>query len=207
VNKVYKVPFLKKDTCHRTSLIVKKSRFITSVARTSSVEEAKAFILKITEEFADARHNCFAYNAYEAGSSAYCGCSDDGEPHGTAGQPMLNILLHSDLGEITCVVTRYFGGILLGTGGLVKAYQDSIKGALNSLPVCEKKEMIRYMVVIEPSLLGSFKALGAKMEVSIEKIVFLDRVNLEISVPLPLTHDFNLAFMALTKGQGMLSRV
>ena len=92
--------------------MIKKSRFITSVARTKSVDEAKQFIDSICKEFSDARHNCFAYNADKPNSSGYAGCSDDGEPHGTAGQPMLNVLLHSGVGQITVVVTRYFGGIL-----------------------------------------------------------------------------------------------
>src|SRR5574344_77969 len=131
----YLVPDLAKDEIHRTELVIKKSRFIASAARTHGVDEAKAFIDKITKEFSDARHNCFAYNADKPATSGYAGCSDDGEPHGTAGQPMLTVVLHSDVGELTVVVTRYFGGILLGTGGLVKAYQDSVKQGIDTLEI------------------------------------------------------------------------
>ena len=94
-NDTYLVPDLKKGEIHRTELTIKKSRFITSIARTHGVDEAKAFIDKVTNEFMDARHNCFAFNADKPGTSGYAGCSDDGEPHGTAGQPMLNVILHS----------------------------------------------------------------------------------------------------------------
>ena len=92
----------------------KRSRFIASVGHTPDVEEAKAFIEQIKAEFEDARHNCWAYCAGAAGSTDRIGASDDGEPHGTAGRPMLTAVTHSGIGEVTVVVTRYFGGILLG---------------------------------------------------------------------------------------------
>ncbi len=98
------------------------------------VEEAKAFIEQIKAEFQDARHNCWAYCAGAAEYTDRIGASDDGEPHGTAGRPMLTAVTHSGIGEVTVVVTRYFGGILLGTGGLVKAYQSSVKMALEAVP-------------------------------------------------------------------------
>lgn len=135
---IYQVPALKNGQVHQHEIIIKRSRFITSIAHTSSVEAAKKFIADVSAEHAGANHNCFAYNAVRPGSTAFCGCSDDGEPHGTAGQPMLNVVLHCGIGELTAVVTRYFGGILLGTGGLVKAYQDSVKQALQDLPVTER---------------------------------------------------------------------
>ena len=104
-------------------------------------EASEAFLEKIRREFSDARHNCYAFNAGRGGETAFAGCSDDGEPKGTAGRPMLNVLVHSQIGEITVVVTRYFGGILLGTGGLVRAYQDSVKEALAKLPLKIKEDL------------------------------------------------------------------
>ena len=123
----YKVPDLAPGAFHRAEETVRRSRFIVTMARVSSPEEAKAFIDRIREEHAGATHNCWAYNAGAPGDTAQVGASDDGEPKGTAGRPMLTALLHSDVGEVAAVVTRYFGGILLGTGGLVRAYQGSVK--------------------------------------------------------------------------------
>ena len=136
----YKVPALNDGEVFRNELVIKKSRFITSVGHTKGVGEAEAFLNKIRQEFPDARHNCHAFNAGRGNETAFIGCSDDGEPKGTAGRPMLNVLVHSGVGEITVVVTRYFGGILLGTGGLVRAYQDSVKEVLAKLPLKDPED-------------------------------------------------------------------
>lgn len=179
----YLVPALKTDEIHRTELTVKKSRFITSTSRCAGVDACKSFIAKITAEFSDARHNCFAYNGGKPNSSGFAGCSDDGEPHGTAGQPMLNVLLHCGTGEICCVVTRYFGGILLGTGGLVKAYQDSIKLNLESLKVLQKVETVSFKVVLQHSLFGIFNKLCAECGVVVSDAVYGAALEVKIEVP------------------------
>lgn len=137
----YMVPALNDGEVFRNELVIKKSRFIASVGHTKGVDEAEAFLNKIRREFPDARHNCHAFNAGRGNETAFIGCSDDGEPKGTAGRPMLNVLVHSGVGEITVVVTRYFGGILLGTGGLVRAYQDSVKEVLDKLPLKEPEDI------------------------------------------------------------------
>ncbi|MBQ4864088.1 YigZ family protein [Pseudoalteromonas sp. MMG013] len=112
---------------------IKKSTFIVHIAHTPTLDDAKAFIKKINEDYPDARHNCWAHVAGQPGGSHVYGFSDDGEPNGTAGKPMLNVLTGSGLGEITAVTTRYFGGIKLGTGGLVRAYGGSLNNALVQL--------------------------------------------------------------------------
>ena len=117
---------------------IKKSRFITYLAHTPGVEAAKQFVEEIKEKHKDARHNCWAYVASKPEDSTHWGCSDDGEPSGTAGRPMLAQLSGSGVGEITAVVTRYFGGVKLGTGGLVKAYGGGVKQALELLQTVEK---------------------------------------------------------------------
>ena len=122
---LYPVPDLALGQFHRVEQTIKRSRFICTAAHVTSPEEAKAFIDQIREEFSDARHNCWAFAAGAPGATAQVGMSDDGEPHGTAGRPMLTVLLHCGVGEIAVVVTRYFGGILLGTGGLIRAYQGT----------------------------------------------------------------------------------
>jgi uncharacterized YigZ family protein len=116
---------------------VLNSRFIATVAPVFSVEEAKAFITRIKEEFADATHNVPAYLVGH-GTSVTAHCHDDGEPSGTAGRPSLAVLQGSGLGDVAVVVTRYFGGTKLGTGGLVRAYGDAVREVLAVLPHAEK---------------------------------------------------------------------
>ena len=111
-------------------IIEKKSRFIATVAPVESEEEALAFIEAMKKKYWDARHNCFAYVIGERGQLARC--SDDGEPGGTAGKPMLDVLLGEEVRNVVVVVTRYFGGTLLGTGGLVRAYSSSTQAGLHA---------------------------------------------------------------------------
>jgi uncharacterized YigZ family protein len=125
---------------HRVEEEILRSRFVTTLAYAPTVEEARAFIDEVRVEFDDASHNCWAYVVGQPGSTAQNGMSDDGEPHGTAGRPMLTVLLHSGVGDIAAVVTRYFGGTLLGKGGLVRAYSGGVQYALESLPTAEKVE-------------------------------------------------------------------
>ncbi len=108
-----------------STIEIKKSEFIASLKNVNTLEEAKEFIESISLKYSDARHNCYAYIV-----GADQRCSDDGEPSGTAGIPILNVLQHNDMQNIVCVVTRYFGGIKLGAGGLVRAYSKSVSNAL-----------------------------------------------------------------------------
>ena len=109
---------------------IKKSRFITLLAHTDGVAAAKAFVESVRADHPDARHHCVAWVAGPPDDSQQLGFSDDGEPAGTAGKPMLAQLMGSGVGEITAVVVRYYGGILLGTGGLVKAYGGGVHQVL-----------------------------------------------------------------------------
>lgn len=149
-NDAYLVPDLPEGSVHRAEETIRRSRFIVTLARVSSPEEAKNFIERIRQEHPTATHNCWAWNAGAPGSTAQIGASDDGEPKGTAGRPMLTALLHSGVGEIAAVVTRYYGGILLGTGGLVRAYQGSVKLGLETLPTVRKEDMQRFVISVEP---------------------------------------------------------
>lgn len=145
----YNVPDLAQGQYHRAEETIHRSRFIVTIARVSSSEEAKAFIDSVRAEHAQATHNCWAYVAGEPGSTAQVGASDDGEPKGTAGRPMLTVLLHCGVGEIAAVVTRYFGGVLLGTGGLVRAYQGLVKLGLESLPITERVPTRKITITLE----------------------------------------------------------
>ena len=102
----YPIPLAGASAPHTASLLIKRSRFLTQIARTGTPEEARAFIERIRSLNTDATHNCWAFVAGPPGSTARIGCNDDGEPHGTAGRPMLQILLHSGVGQICAVVTR-----------------------------------------------------------------------------------------------------
>ena len=116
--------------------VEKRSRFIASLKQVKTEEEAISFIEEIRSKYWDARHNCFAYSV-EGGK--YSRFSDDGEPHGTAGKPILEVINGNEINDVVIVVTRYFGGVLLGTGGLVRAYGKASKDALEN---AKKAEMI-----------------------------------------------------------------
>ncbi len=121
----------------RAEIRVSNSRFIATLAPVFSVEEARAFIARIREEFADATHNVPAYIVGH-GAAVIAHCNDDGEPAGTAGRPALAVLQGSGLGDVALVITRYFGGTKLGTGGLVRAYSDAARAVLEQAPLAEK---------------------------------------------------------------------
>jgi uncharacterized YigZ family protein len=128
-------PIPAKET--RVEIIVVNSRFIATVAPVFTVDEAKAFVARIKAEFADATHNVPVYLVGH-GATVIAHCSDDGEPSGTAGRPALAVLQGSGLGDVAVVVTRYFGGTKLGTGGLVHAYGDAVREVLAVLPRAAK---------------------------------------------------------------------
>ncbi len=134
----------------RAEIVVINSRFIASAAPAFSVEEARAFIARIRAEFPGASHNVPAF-LIGYGASVTAHCTDDGEPAGTAGRPALAVLQGSGLGDVVVVVTRYFGGSKLGTGGLVRAYGDAVKAVLAVLPRAEKIPTHTVMLACEYS--------------------------------------------------------
>ena len=133
---------------HRVEQTIERSRFICTIERVSAPEDAQRFIRGIDHEFGNATHNCWAYVADAPASTNRVGMSDDGEPHGTAGRPMLTVLLHSGVGEIAAVVTRFYGGTKLGTGGLVKAYGGAVQLALETMPRAERIDWVTVAVTI-----------------------------------------------------------
>ncbi|WP_415901535.1 YigZ family protein [Neptuniibacter sp. QD29_5] len=146
---------------------IKHSRFITHVAHTPNLESARNFIAEIQQQHPKANHNCWAYIA---GTRSYLQCwnsSDDGEPKGTAGKPMLNVLEHSNLCEITVVVTRYFGGIKLGAGGLVRAYSQAVQEALKVLPTEERIPLFPFDLYLPHNLVGDIEQLLNQDQINI----------------------------------------
>ncbi|MEF1203266.1 YigZ family protein [Vibrio owensii] len=167
---------------------IKKSVFITYLAHTPSVEAAKAFVEQIKTKHSDARHNCWGFVAGRPEDSMKWGFSDDGEPSGTAGKPILAQLSGSGVGEITAVVTRYSGGIKLGTGGLVKAYGGGVQQALKLLQTIEKKittklrlELDYWFMPIAQSLMPQFGAVEVDAEYSDQVVLVVEIELREVS--------------------------
>ncbi|MAA66988.1 MAG: YigZ family protein [Alteromonadaceae bacterium] len=113
---------------------IKKSRFIARVTAVSSREDAMAFLAQARLDYPDARHHCWAYQIGRPGAATQAAMNDDGEPSGTAGKPILNVIQHKDMGDVMVVVIRYFGGVKLGAGGLVRAYAGATEAVLSEVP-------------------------------------------------------------------------
>lgn len=145
----------------------KKSRFIATVRPVESENEAVSFINETKKKYWDARHNCSAFVIGKR--QELTRCSDDGEPAGTAGRPMLDVLLKENIHNAAVVVTRYFGGVLLGTGGLVRAYQQAIKAGLSASEIIEKKEGAVLFIRTDYTGIGRLQYLLAQ-----EKITVMD---------------------------------
>lgn len=139
-------------------LVEKRSRFIGQVWRVSSEEEAREHIEATKKKHYDARHNCWCYRLREGGAERY---SDDGEPQGTAGQPILNVFQREEITDVVCVVTRYFGGVLLGAGGLVRAYGRSAKDALDAAGVSVVR---RWLAMEVPCAYAQFEGIRREVE-------------------------------------------
>lgn len=145
----------------------KKSRFIATVRPVESEDEAVSFINETKKKYWDARHNCSAFVIGKR--QELTRCSDDGEPAGTAGRPMLDVLLNENIHNAAVVVTRYFGGVLLGTGGLVRAYQQATKAGLSASEIIEKKEGAVLFIRTDYTGIGRLQYLFAQ-----EKITVMD---------------------------------
>ena len=145
----------------------KKSRFIATVRPVESEDEAVSFINETKKKYWDARHNCSAFVIGKR--QELTRCSDDGEPAGTAGRPMLDVLLKENIHNAAVVVTRYFGGVLLGTGGLVRAYQQATKAGLSASEIIEKKDGAVLFIRTDYTGIGRLQYLFAQ-----EKITVMD---------------------------------
>ena len=153
----------------------KKSRFIATLRPVSTEEEALAFIAEMKKKYWDARHNCSAYII--GADKPLERCSDDGEPSRTAGMPMLEVLKGSGLSNICAVVTRYFGGILLGTGGLVRAYQAATAEGIKSSVILTCKYLNRIKLTLDYTAYGKVQHYAASEHLNMEEPVFSDSVS------------------------------
>lgn len=159
----------------------KKSRFIANVKKIQSEEEALEFLAQMRKKYWDARHNCFAYVAGD--NHQLQRCSDDGEPAGTAGRPMLDVLLRENIHNCIVVVTRYFGGTLLGTGGLVRAYQKATQEGLAASTVLERKRGVQITIHTDYNGIGKIQYLLAKEQITTMDSRYTDKVELDVMVP------------------------
>ena len=161
---------------------IKKSRFITYLQHTEGLEDARAFWVKIKQEHPNARHHCWAAVAGKPTDSLQLGFSDDGEPAGTAGKPMLSALQGSQLGEISAVVVRYYGGILLGTGGLVRAYGNGVQQALKLIESEIKVERTPFKLDCDYGQLNLVQQLCEKYQVEILSQDFQANIHLILGI-------------------------
>lgn len=162
-------------------IVEKKSRFIATVRLVETEEEALAFIEEMKKKYWDARHNCFVYSV--GANREYTRCSDDGEPSGTAGRPMLDVVLGEDIYNVAVVVTRYFGGVLLGTGGLVRAYSKAVQEGLKNSQIIEKQYGISLEVTTDYTGIGKIQYIAGENKLPILDSEYTDKVVLKILVP------------------------
>lgn len=162
---------------------IQNSRFIATLDRAATADEARALVDGLRAEFPDATHHCSAFVAGPPGSSVSLGASDDGEPAGTAGRPMLNVLLNSGVGEVAVVVTRYFGGVKLGKGGLVRAYSGAVQHALREAATVLRVESLTVRLVFAYAHGDVVRRVLAREGVALLAERFDEGVTLETVVP------------------------
>ncbi|MGL5782362.1 MAG: IMPACT family protein [Plesiomonas shigelloides] len=179
---------------------IKKSRFITLLAHTPGSEQARAFVQAVKAAHPQARHHCWAFVAGAPTDSQQLGFSDDGEPAGTAGKPILNCLLGSGVGELTAVVVRYYGGIRLGTGGLVRAYSNGVQQALKLLTTVEKVERQAFYLTCDYAQLSLVETLLAAYDGEKQEVEFGGNIRLRIGLPAEQVTLFAQALKDRTRG-------
>lgn len=181
----------------RTEYIIEKSRFIATIAPVSTEEEAQAFIQRISKEFWDATHNCTAYAIGPRQEQQRS--SDNGEPSGTAGKPMLEVLKKTTITNVAVVVTRYFGGIKLGAGGLIRAYSHSVAKAVQEGPKLLIAPRQIVSLTIDYSYFGSVERQLQTLELPYQS-TFTDTISLEIYVEPSFVSDLETTITNLTGG-------
>ena len=180
----------------------KKSRFIATVRPVKTEEEALAFLEEMKKKYWDARHNCFVYSV--GLNREYTRCSDDGEPSGTAGRPMLDVILGEDIYNVAVVVTRYFGGVLLGTGGLVRAYSKAVQEGLAASRIIEKRRGISLKVTTDYTGIGKIQYIAGERSIPILNSEYTDKVVLELLIP---SDEADAVQKAITEGTNGRARM
>ncbi|MCI5649657.1 MAG: YigZ family protein [Fusicatenibacter sp.] len=183
-------------------LIEKKSRFIATVRLVESEEEALQILEALRKKYWNATHNCFAYVIGEKKETVRC--SDDGEPSGTAGRPMLDVLLGEEICNVLVVVTRYFGGTLLGTGGLVRAYSQAVCAGLAESTIIEKIYGVRMQIQTDYNGIGKIQYLLGKKKIPILRAEYTDQVMTEVMVPADEEKGLQAEITEVTNGRAKM---
>lgn len=186
-------------------IIEKKSRFIATVIPVESEEAAIEFIEQMKKKYWDATHNCSAYVIGEHDEIQRC--SDDGEPVRTAGWPMLDVLLGEGIHNVAVVVTRYFGGTLLGTGGLVRAYQGATKEGLKNSIIIEKKLGSKIQITTDYNGIGKLQYISCQMELTTLDTSYTDVVVMTNLVPITLVDQFTKKVIEATNGKAVIENI
>lgn len=185
-------------------IVEKKSRFIATVRLVESEAEALSFIEEMRKKYWDARHNCYAYTIGD--NRELTRCSDDGEPSGTAGRPMLDVLLGENLYNTAVVVTRYFGGVLLGTGGLVRAYSAAVQEGLRASTVIEKVRGIVLAVTTDYTGIGKLQYIAGERGLPILESEYTDKVVLKLLVPFDQADAVQKAITESSNGRAVMEK-
>ena len=185
----------------RSEIEIKRSRFIASLARTDSEEAAREFIAQIRREFPDARHHCTAFIIHQDTGPDTARSSDDGEPAGTAGGPMLKVLTESGLTNVTCVVTRYFGGTKLGTGGLVSAYSEAVQQVLKNAQTVRIVTQPSYQLNLPIGEAGKIEAKLTQNGYQILTRHFAQEATLRLAAPLETTKSQLESYLSSIAGR------
>lgn len=191
----YRIPA---QTC-RVTTTVSNSRFVTTIGRVDTVDQAKAFLAAVRAEMPSANHHVYAYRV-GFGNSVIEGMSDDGEPSGTSGPPVLAVLRGSGIGDVIVVVTRFFGGTLLGTGGLVRAYGDAARTGLEALPIELKIEKATLGIELPYHFFEQVRRLIAQHNGTVDDENFAGEVTVLATFALPDIEPFTAALTELTAG-------
>ena len=184
---------------------IKKSRFIAAAGHASDKNAAMRFIESVRNEHTSAHHNCYAYIAGSPYNTTEIGFSDDGEVGGTAGKPMLSVLRHKGIGEIVTVVTRYFGGIRLGTGGLVRAYTSSVILALDTLPLKKLTAKMEVDIKVPYQYENAVRLVLDKFNIAVEDALYTNEVLIVAYIPEDILDELSGDIMNSTRGGAEIS--
>lgn len=186
-------------------IVEKKSRFIATIRKCETETEAVAFIEEIKKKYWDARHNCSAFVIGSKGQLTRC--SDDGEPSGTAGRPMLEVLLGEEVRNIAVVVTRYFGGTLLGTGGLVRAYSQAVKEGLANCRIGTMRPGCKIRIHTDYNGVGKILYLLGQKGIEPLESSYTQEVSLTVIIPAEEGEDFCKELVEITNGKAVTDKL
>lgn len=184
--------------------VIKKSRFITYLSHVESKDEALAFLADLKELYPDARHHCWAYVIGDPSCTATVGMSDDGEPHGTAGRPMLGVLQSKNVGDVMVVCVRYFGGTKLGTGGLVRAYSTGVIEALELAKLTEKIPLCEILVRCPFSMESFMRRFVIEHELKVVDVEYSNNVCFRLEFASSKLDDIKSRVIDMSNGQAVL---